>query len=246
MAHRCPTKEGLQSGHWSCLCNVEAVCWCDLCWSNDWHTMYKTVCDAIRRCSSGGRCQVGDTPYYARTTGRTRHLDGAVPLSPTRAMQRQHWSHACHSQWPTQQRPWQKCNSAKNSTEFLDYHTFKNKLDKLFKQESKNGWRKSPPPGAGLRGQVTGKDSSLSWGKKRSRSSLPWLWLQDLAETASLKKWPTWSSLVNYQQQRNSPPTGLNLNHAAPATTSTQKGSKGVSLQFTPNGCGAYRAYRAR
>ena len=83
-------------------------------------TMYKTVCDAVGVPVLANITEFGDTPYYSKEQlAEQRHLDGAVPLSPTRAMQKAaSGSHACHSQMISQVNVLDKCNSAKNFTNF--------------------------------------------------------------------------------------------------------------------------------
>lgn len=83
-------------------------------------TMYKTVCDAVGVPVLANITEFGDTPYYTKEQLAEQGISMVLyPLSPTRAMQRQHWK-SCMPSVTTEPKLMcsTKCNSAKNSTNF--------------------------------------------------------------------------------------------------------------------------------
>ena len=101
-------------------------------------TMYKTVCDAVGVPVLANITEFGDTPYYTKEQLAEQGISMVLyPLSPTRAMQKAALEvmHAIRNDG-TQVNVLDKMQQRKELYEFLDYHTFENTLDKLFKQEN--------------------------------------------------------------------------------------------------------------
>ncbi len=101
-------------------------------------TMYKTVCDAVGVPVLANITEFGDTPYYTvDELGEQGIRMVLYPLSATRAMQKAALEvmRSVREQG-TQVNVLDKMQPRKELYEFLDYHSFENTLDKLFKQEN--------------------------------------------------------------------------------------------------------------
>lgn len=101
-------------------------------------TMYKTVCDAVGVPVLANITEFGDTPYYTTEELAEQGIRMVLyPLSPTRAMQKAALEVMQSIRKDgTQVNVLDKMQQRKELYEFLDYHTFENTLDKLFKQEN--------------------------------------------------------------------------------------------------------------
>ena len=101
-------------------------------------TMYRTVCDAVGVPVLANITEFGDTPYY--TVGELAEQGiGMVlyPLSATRAMQKAALEvMRSVREHGTQVNVLDIMQQRKELYEFLDYHSFEDTLDKLFKQEN--------------------------------------------------------------------------------------------------------------
>lgn len=101
-------------------------------------TMYKQVCEAAKVPVLANITEFGDTPYYTVDELAEQGIRMVLyPLSPTRAMQKAALE-VMHSirENGTQVHVLDKMQQRKELYEFLDYHTFENTLDKLFKKEN--------------------------------------------------------------------------------------------------------------
>ncbi len=101
-------------------------------------TMYKTVCDAVGVPVLANITEFGDTPYYTTEELAEQGIRMVLyPLSATRAMQKAALEvmRSVREQG-TQVNVLDKMQPRKELYEFLDYHSFENTLDKLFKQEN--------------------------------------------------------------------------------------------------------------
>ncbi len=100
-------------------------------------TMYKKVCDAVKVPVLANITEFGDTPYY--TVEQLREQDIAMvlyPLSGTRAMQKAALAvfEAVRKEG-TQVNVLDLMQQRKELYQFLDYHSYEDKLDALFKSE---------------------------------------------------------------------------------------------------------------
>jgi methylisocitrate lyase len=100
-------------------------------------TMYKKVCDAVKVPVLANITEFGDTPYY--TLEQLREQDIAMvlyPLSGTRAMQKAALAvfEAVRKEG-TQVDVLDLMQQRKELYQFLDYHSYEDKLDALFKSE---------------------------------------------------------------------------------------------------------------
>lgn len=100
-------------------------------------TMYKKVCDAVKVPVLANITEFGDTPYY--TVEQLREQDIAMvlyPLSGTRAMQKAALAvfEAVRKEG-TQVNVLDLMQKRKELYQFLDYHSYEDKLDALFKSE---------------------------------------------------------------------------------------------------------------
>jgi len=101
-------------------------------------TMYRTVCDAVGVPVLANITEFGDTPYYTTEELAEQGIRMVLyPLSATRAMQKAALEvmRSVREQG-TQVHVLDKMQPRKELYEFLDYHSFENTLDKLFKQEN--------------------------------------------------------------------------------------------------------------
>lgn len=100
-------------------------------------TMYKTVCDAVGVPVLANITEFGDTPYYTvQELGEQGIRMVLYPLSATRAMQKAALEvMQSVREHGTQVHVLDKMQQRKELYEFLDYHSFEDTLDKLFKQE---------------------------------------------------------------------------------------------------------------
>ena len=101
-------------------------------------TMYRTVCDAVGVPVLANITEFGDTPYYTVDELAEQGLRMVLyPLSATRAMQKAALEvMRSVRKEGTQVNVLDIMQERKELYEFLDYHTFENTLDKLFKQEN--------------------------------------------------------------------------------------------------------------
>ena len=101
-------------------------------------TMYKTVCDAVGVPVLANITEFGDTSYYTTEELAEQGIRMVLyPLSATRAMQKAALEVMQSIRKDgTQVNVLDKMQQRKELYEFLDYHTFENTLDKLFKQEN--------------------------------------------------------------------------------------------------------------
>ena len=97
-------------------------------------TMYRKVCDAVNVPVLANITEFGDTPYYTTTElGEQGIAMVLYPLSGTRAMQK-----AALSVYETVRREGTQVNALdlmqkrKELYEFLDYHSYEDKIDQLF------------------------------------------------------------------------------------------------------------------
>ena len=97
-------------------------------------TMYRKVCDAVKVPVLANITEFGDTPYYATTElGEQGIAMVLYPLSGTRAMQK-----AALAVYETVRREGTQVNALdlmqkrKELYEFLDYHSYEDKIDQLF------------------------------------------------------------------------------------------------------------------
>ncbi|HEY4714143.1 MAG TPA: methylisocitrate lyase [Aquirhabdus sp.] len=100
-------------------------------------TMYKKVCDAVKVPVLANITEFGDTPYY--TVEQLREQDIAMvlyPLSGTRAMQKAALAvfEAVRKEG-TQVNVLDLMQQRKELYQFLDYHSYEDKLDALFKSD---------------------------------------------------------------------------------------------------------------
>ncbi|MDE2420469.1 MAG: methylisocitrate lyase [Gammaproteobacteria bacterium] len=100
-------------------------------------TMYKKVCDAVKVPVLANITEFGDTPYY--TVEQLREQDIAMvlyPLSGTRAMQKAALAvfEAVRKEG-TQVNVLDLMQKRKELYQFLDYHSYEDKLDALFKAD---------------------------------------------------------------------------------------------------------------
>ncbi|GAC1610611.1 MAG: methylisocitrate lyase [Aquirhabdus sp.] len=100
-------------------------------------TMYKKVCDAVKVPVLANITEFGDTPYY--TLEQLREQDIAMvlyPLSGTRAMQKAALAvfEAIRKEG-TQVNVLDLMQKRKELYQFLDYHSYEDKLDALFKSD---------------------------------------------------------------------------------------------------------------
>jgi methylisocitrate lyase len=100
-------------------------------------TMYKKVCDAVKVPVLANITEFGDTPYY--TVEQLGEQDIAMvlyPLSGTRAMQKAALAvfEAIRKEG-TQVNVLDLMQQRKELYQFLDYHSYEDKLDALFKSE---------------------------------------------------------------------------------------------------------------
>ncbi|PSD39562.1 methylisocitrate lyase [Acinetobacter radioresistens] len=101
-------------------------------------TMYRTVCDAVGVPVLANITEFGDTPYYTTEELAEQGIRMVLyPLSATRALQKAALEvmRSVRDQG-TQANVLDKMQPRKELYEFLDYHSFENTLDKLFKQEN--------------------------------------------------------------------------------------------------------------
>ena len=98
-------------------------------------TMYKTVCDAVGVPVLANITEFGDTPYYTTEELGEQGISMVLyPLSATRAMQKAALEvMRSIRETGTQVNVLDIMQQRKELYEFLDYHTFENTLDKLFK-----------------------------------------------------------------------------------------------------------------
>ncbi|MDO4223538.1 MAG: methylisocitrate lyase [Acinetobacter sp.] len=100
-------------------------------------TMYKTVCDAVGVPVLANITEFGDTPYYTVDELGEQGISMVLyPLSATRAMQKAALEvMQSVREHGTQVNVLDKMQQRKELYEFLDYHSFEDTLDKLFKQQ---------------------------------------------------------------------------------------------------------------
>ena len=101
-------------------------------------SMYRTVCDAVGVPVLANLTEFGDTPYYNTAELAEQGIAMVLyPLSATRAMQKAALEvmRSIRSQG-TQTSVLDLMQPRQELYEFLDYHSFENTLDKLFKQEN--------------------------------------------------------------------------------------------------------------
>lgn len=101
-------------------------------------TMYQKVCDAVGVPVLANITEFGDTPYYTVEQLAGQGISMVLyPLSATRAMQKAALEvMQSVRENGTQIQVLDKMQQRKELYEFLDYHSFENTLDKLFKQEN--------------------------------------------------------------------------------------------------------------
>ncbi|AOA58662.1 methylisocitrate lyase [Acinetobacter larvae] len=100
--------------------------------------MYRTVCDAVGVPVLANITEFGDTPYYTVDELAAQGIAMVLyPLSATRAMQKAALEvmRAIRSQG-TQQHVLDLMQQRKELYDFLDYHSFEQTLDQLFKSNS--------------------------------------------------------------------------------------------------------------
>ncbi len=101
-------------------------------------TMYRTVCDAVGVPVLANITEFGDTPYYTVDELAEQGIGMVLyPLSATRAMQKAALEvMRSVREHGTQVNVLDIMQQRKELYEFLDYHSFEDTLDKLFKQEN--------------------------------------------------------------------------------------------------------------
>ena len=101
-------------------------------------TMYRTVCDAVGVPVLANITEFGDTPYYTVNELAEQGIGMVLyPLSATRAMQKAALEvMRSVREHGTQVNVLDIMQQRKELYEFLDYHSFEDTLDKLFKQEN--------------------------------------------------------------------------------------------------------------
>lgn len=100
-------------------------------------TMYKKVCDAVKVPVLANITEFGDTPYYTREQLGEQDIAMVLyPLSGTRAMQKAALAvfEAIRKEG-TQVNVLDLMQQRKELYQFLDYHSYEDKLDALFKSE---------------------------------------------------------------------------------------------------------------
>lgn len=100
-------------------------------------TMYKKVCDAVKVPVLANITEFGDTPYYTREQLGEQDIAMVLyPLSGTRAMQKAALAvfEAVRKEG-TQVNVLNLMQQRKELYQFLDYHSYEDKLDALFKSE---------------------------------------------------------------------------------------------------------------
>ncbi len=100
-------------------------------------TMYKKVCDAVKVPVLANITEFGDTPYYTREQLGEQDIAMVLyPLSGTRAMQKAALAvfEAVRKEG-TQVNVLDLMQQRKELYQFLDYHSYEDKLDALFKSE---------------------------------------------------------------------------------------------------------------
>jgi len=99
-------------------------------------TMYKQVCDAVKVPVLANLTEFGSTPYYTcEELGKQGIAMALFPLSPTRAMQKAALAvmRAIRDEG-TQTSVLDLMQTRSELYEFLDYHSYEQKLDALFKK----------------------------------------------------------------------------------------------------------------
>jgi methylisocitrate lyase len=99
-------------------------------------TMYKQVCDAVKAPVLANLTEFGSTPYYTcEELGKQGIAMALFPLSPTRAMQKAALAvmRAIREEG-TQTSVLDLMQTRSELYEFLDYHSYEQKLDALFKK----------------------------------------------------------------------------------------------------------------
>ena len=101
-------------------------------------TMYRTVCDAVGVPVLANITEFSDTPYYTVNELAEQGIGMVLyPLSATRAMQKAALEvMRSVREHGTQVNVLDIMQQRKELYEFLDYHSFEDTLDKLFKQEN--------------------------------------------------------------------------------------------------------------
>jgi methylisocitrate lyase len=100
-------------------------------------TMYKKVCDAVKVPVLANITEFGDTPYYTREQLGEQDIAMVLyPLSGTRAMQKAALTvFEAIRKDGTQVNVLDLMQQRKELYQFLDYHSYEDKLDALFKSE---------------------------------------------------------------------------------------------------------------
>lgn len=98
-------------------------------------TMYRQVCDAVRVPVLANITEFGSTPYYTREELAEQGIAMVLyPLSPTRAMQKAALTvMQAIREDGTQKNVVDLMQTRAELYDFLDYHTYEDKLDALFK-----------------------------------------------------------------------------------------------------------------
>lgn len=99
-------------------------------------TMYRKVCDAVNVPVLANITEFGDTPYYTtKELGEQGIAMVLYPLSATRAMQKAALAvYEAVRRDGTQVNVLDSMQKRKELYEFLDYHSYENKIDQLFAQ----------------------------------------------------------------------------------------------------------------
>ncbi|MDF2445256.1 MAG: methylisocitrate lyase [Moraxellaceae bacterium] len=104
-------------------------------------TMYRKVCDAVNVPVLANITEFGDTPYYTTTElGEQGIAMVLYPLSATRAMQKAALAvYEAVRRDGTQVNVLDSMQKRKELYEFLNYHSYENKIDQLFAQRKVEG-----------------------------------------------------------------------------------------------------------
>ena len=100
-------------------------------------TMYRKVCDAVKVPVLANITEFGDTPYYTtKELGEQGIAMVLYPLSGTRAMQKAALAvYQSVREEGTQVNVLELMQQRKELYEFLDYHSYENKIDQLFSKK---------------------------------------------------------------------------------------------------------------